>query len=395
MSTILVIDDDPLIADIIQSLDPTWHVVSALDGLTGLDILRQSVADGHPPDLIILDIHMPGFDGYDTCILIRALSPTVPIVPFTQARDDPRLPRYMQELHCTLPVIKGIDLDALFQRLRAAMHCAPAAIGVTSAVFERLLQKAMEAEKQARTLRLSRIPIALFARSLVQRLGIKQVLETISDPPLHITPIDDTSEQIARFSSGRPILVASTSDVQHALELHQRHHWPLLLIAHTFQEGAQIARMIHELPPFMAIGIVLADHTLMGHVSCALRVLNEGKPYAEPLLRYENMRRISTYSAEERLLSELSSRLIQVVVLDFLGWTTAYISDYLHVTPLTIETYWSRIAERLGRNRDAARLWVRHYCESRAFVDALRAYLAAFANDHHALLTPHHSLSEV
>ncbi len=395
MSTILVIDDDPLIADLIQALDPGWHVISARDGLMGLDILRHRVADDHPPDLIILDIHMPGFDGYDTCILIRAVAPTIPIVPFTQARDDDRLPRYMQELHCTLPVRKGIALDGLLQRLHAAMHHAPASTRTASAVFERLLQKAMEAEQQARTLRSSRIPIALFALSVVQRLGMKQVLETISDPPIHITLIDTSVEETAHFASGRPILVASTSDAQRALDLHQRHHWPLVLIAHTLQDGVNVTRMIHALPPFLAIGVVLADHTLIGHLSCALRVLDAGKPYAEPLLRYDNAGRVSTYSAEQHVLSELSARLIQLVVLDFFGWTTAHICDYFQVTPSTVETYWSRVAERLGCNRDAARLLVRQQCESRAWVDQLRDYLAAFTSDQYALLTPRHRLSDL
>ena len=80
MNTLLVIDDDPLIADIIQALDPNWEVLSARDGLRGLDMLRHRVAAEQPPDLIILDIQMPGFDGYDTCILIRAIAPTIPIV---------------------------------------------------------------------------------------------------------------------------------------------------------------------------------------------------------------------------------------------------------------------------------------------------------------------------
>lgn len=385
MTTILVVDDDPLIADIIQALDPSWHVLSARDGLMGLDILRKRVPEGHLPDLIILDIHMPLFDGYDTCILIRALSSTVPIVPFTQVRDDDRLPRYMQELHCSPPVQKGMKLDALLQHLRAAMQSAPVSAQTTTAVFERLLEKAREAEQQARTPRSSRILIALFAQSVVQRLGMKQVLETISDPPLHITPIDSRTEDITQFVSESPILVASTSDIQAVLELHQRHYWPLLLIADTLQEGVTAARMVHERSSPMAVGIVLADHTLMGQLSHALRVLAKGRPYAEPLLRYENARQISTYCAERRLLPELSARLTQLVVLDFLGWTTASICDHLQVMPLTIDTYWSRVAERLGRNREEVRLWVKHSIERQAVLDQLRDYLKSTEQDSHAM----------
>jgi hypothetical protein len=160
----------------------------------------------------------------------------------------------------------------------------------------------MESERQARSLRLSHIPVALFAQSVVQRLGMKQVLEAINNPPLDITPIDDTSDDIAHFLSRQPILVASTSDTQHALALCHRHHWPLLLIAHTFQDGVNVVRIIHELRPSMAIGVVLADRTLVWHLQHALHSLVEGIPYAEPLLRYENARCISIYSAEQRIL---------------------------------------------------------------------------------------------
>lgn len=133
----------------------------------------------------------------------------------------------------------------------------------------------------------------------------------------------------------------------------------------------------------------------MGQLPCALRALAAGQSYAEPLLRYENARLISTYSAEQHVVPELSSRLIQLVVLDFFGWTTANICDHFQVTPLTVETYWSRVAERLGRNRDAAREWVRQHCERRIFVDQLRTYLETFESGRPALLTARPSQPDV
>ena len=53
MPTLLVIDDDPVIAETIGSLMPAaWTVLAALDGLAGLDIVRQRVSDHCPLEIL-------------------------------------------------------------------------------------------------------------------------------------------------------------------------------------------------------------------------------------------------------------------------------------------------------------------------------------------------------
>ncbi|MBK9941556.1 MAG: hypothetical protein IPP13_08050 [Kouleothrix sp.] len=44
---------------------------------------------------------------------LRAAAPALPIVPFTRLRDDTRLPRSMDELHCVPPLYKGISPTTL------------------------------------------------------------------------------------------------------------------------------------------------------------------------------------------------------------------------------------------------------------------------------------------
>jgi DNA-binding NarL/FixJ family response regulator len=374
--TILVIDDDPLIGSLIQALDPTWHVVSALDGLAGLDILHRCVNDGCPPKLIILDITMPGFDGYDTCMLIRSITPLVPIVPFTQRRYDQSLPRYMDELHCTAPVYKGIAPDVLLQHLYTALHSPrPAVPETTSAVFDRLLQKALDAERMARAQRAARVSIALFAPSVVEQLGIMHLLETVSDPPVIITSIIDTPETLAPIESAGQILVSATAHAQPAFTLCQRLGYPLLLIAHTLHDGVSAARFIADRSLSMSMGVVLADHTIMSTLSLALQALKSGNSYTESLFVRQNAVKISDYIAEHRLLPALTTRLAALVMLDFFGWSTADICTHFQVAALTIETYWSRVAERLGLHRDMVRVWVQHELERKTTIDQLRAYL--------------------
>lgn len=67
-STILIVDDNPEIREIIQVLleGEGFDVTEAPDGQTALNHIR-----GGNFDLIILDIMMPGLNGYQTCLEIR------------------------------------------------------------------------------------------------------------------------------------------------------------------------------------------------------------------------------------------------------------------------------------------------------------------------------------
>lgn len=81
---ILTIDDDPAMTDLIGLLLRSYglDVVVANDGEHGLEMARTQ-----NPDLIILDLTMPGIDGWQICQAIRAES-KVPII-ILSALDDP------------------------------------------------------------------------------------------------------------------------------------------------------------------------------------------------------------------------------------------------------------------------------------------------------------------
>ena len=66
---ILVIDDEPDFQDIIrQVLEPEGYaLLQALDGAAGLEMLRRE-----RPDLVVLDLNLPGKDGYAVCREIRS-----------------------------------------------------------------------------------------------------------------------------------------------------------------------------------------------------------------------------------------------------------------------------------------------------------------------------------
>lgn len=85
-ATVLVIDDTPENLELIfQLLRPRYRVLLANDGSTGLRMARQA----SPPDLILLDVMMPGLDGYEVCGQLKADPATAAIpVIFITARSQ-------------------------------------------------------------------------------------------------------------------------------------------------------------------------------------------------------------------------------------------------------------------------------------------------------------------
>jgi CheY-like chemotaxis protein len=85
---ILSIDDDPEIRELVSEVleRAGWDVVTAADGPSGLRAAREQ-----RPDLILLDIMMPGMNGYAVCddLQIDPRTSHVPVV-FLTALNDPR-----------------------------------------------------------------------------------------------------------------------------------------------------------------------------------------------------------------------------------------------------------------------------------------------------------------
>ena len=68
--SILVVDDDPAVLDVLARLlrhaFPAWRIETASDGVdAGMKLLRLA------PDLLILDLMLPGIDGFEVCRLVR------------------------------------------------------------------------------------------------------------------------------------------------------------------------------------------------------------------------------------------------------------------------------------------------------------------------------------
>ncbi len=69
--SVLIVEDDPLILDILvfKFNKKEWAVSSAMDGEVGL----EKVAEANP-DIIMLDISLPGISGYDVLVKLKETS---------------------------------------------------------------------------------------------------------------------------------------------------------------------------------------------------------------------------------------------------------------------------------------------------------------------------------
>lgn len=81
--SVLLVDDDPKIAKLLRSYfeKEDFSVLTALDGTTALQLYRDK-----KPDILVLDLMLPGVSGLDVCRQIRKESET-PILMLT-ARDE-------------------------------------------------------------------------------------------------------------------------------------------------------------------------------------------------------------------------------------------------------------------------------------------------------------------
>ena len=81
----LVVDDDPIVGDVVRrDLEQDGCRVRLVGN--GADALNAAAAD--PPDLVVLDLMMPGIDGLEVCRRLRQRLPALPVVMLTALGEE-------------------------------------------------------------------------------------------------------------------------------------------------------------------------------------------------------------------------------------------------------------------------------------------------------------------
>jgi len=111
---VLAVDDTPENLDVVKGLLSSQYVVkAAVNGMMALKI-----AEKKPPDLILLDIRMPGMDGYEVCRKLKANETTAAIpVIFLTGESGAASEADALAAGAAGYVTKPIDPDILFAKI--------------------------------------------------------------------------------------------------------------------------------------------------------------------------------------------------------------------------------------------------------------------------------------
>ncbi|MPY86373.1 MAG: response regulator [Luteitalea sp.] len=118
---ILVVEDEQDLADLIRhALEREKHMT--VDTVTSGDAALQLVAQ-HVPDLVLLDLNLPGVDGFEVCRLLRARPTTsqVPIIMLTARAGEPDRIAGL-DLGADDYIVKPFSLRELAARVRAVLR---------------------------------------------------------------------------------------------------------------------------------------------------------------------------------------------------------------------------------------------------------------------------------
>src|SRR5260370_38234993 len=119
-ATILVVDDEPQLRRVIKATltDLGYTVIDAKSGEDALERLR-----GQQPDLILLDLNMPGIGGLETCRAIRSNS-DIPVI-ILSVRNSEHDKVEALDAGADDYVTKPFGIQELLARIRAARRRAP------------------------------------------------------------------------------------------------------------------------------------------------------------------------------------------------------------------------------------------------------------------------------
>jgi two-component system response regulator MprA len=172
-------DDPPVAASVRRALEYDGYAVTVL--ADGPAALATALRD--PPDLLVLDVMLPGLDGYGVCRALRAAGRDAPMVLMLTARD------------ATVDRVAGLDAGAddylvkpfayeeLLARVRALLRRRPATAGA-GLVFEDLAmdEGSREVRRGDRPIELTALEFDLlrqFLRHPRQVLSRAQLLDAV------------------------------------------------------------------------------------------------------------------------------------------------------------------------------------------------------------------------
>jgi len=117
-ATLLIVDDEAPNRKLLEALlrPEGYLTLTAASGAEALASIAR-----HPPDLILLDVMMPGLDGFEVCAALREAGIKIPIILLTAKDDVDTRAKGMHEGVSEF-LTKPINRTELAARIRAQLH---------------------------------------------------------------------------------------------------------------------------------------------------------------------------------------------------------------------------------------------------------------------------------
>ncbi len=159
MSKILIVEDEKSIVDILRFnlTKEGYETLEAFDGNQGLQLALQS-----DPDLILLDLMLPGMDGFQVCKALREQGKTTPVLIIT-AREEEQDKVMGLDLGADDYITKPFSMRELMARVKAnirrvgMLSQSSSPDGADALSFDRLIidRKGMIVQKDGQALDLT------------------------------------------------------------------------------------------------------------------------------------------------------------------------------------------------------------------------------------------------
>ncbi len=185
-----------------HALEDTGYVIKeAIDGARALAIFEQL-----QPDIVLLDILMPGMNGIETCARLRALpgGGRTPVLIIT-VLDDLESVEQAFEAGATDYITKPLRLDVLRHRVRVLLRASQAekALRESKARLERSHQALTDRVATLETLH--RIGVAMSSRLIVDALLqfiVEQAAVLVNTDSCSILLLDEATDELVFHAAG-------------------------------------------------------------------------------------------------------------------------------------------------------------------------------------------------
>lgn len=121
MVNILLVDDHDLVRTGLRSILESSEDFSVIGESDSGEAAMAYLSDGHTkPDLVLMDINMPGIGGIEATRRIRSKFPDIKIIAVTALQDNP-FPAQLMDAGANGYITKGCPADEMFEAVNSVM----------------------------------------------------------------------------------------------------------------------------------------------------------------------------------------------------------------------------------------------------------------------------------